>query len=191
MKIVAAVLTIVVMLGLAAWASVRHGVWDVGADVPHAPAVSAAIAWVRERAIERAARDVVVPDPLATPERLRRGAGNYDAMCVACHLAPGRAAGEWRAGMQPQPPDFTQARARADSAALPAARLFWITRHGIVGSGMPSWRLAGVDDETLWAMVALIDVMPDLSPEAYRTLVAQSGGHDHAGASDGHGAHRH
>lgn len=191
MKIAAILVTVVMMLGLAAWASLQHGVWDVGADVPHAPAVSAAIAWARERAVDRAARDIAVPDPLATPERLRRGAGNYDAMCVACHLAPGRAAGEWRVGMQPQPPDFTQVRSRADSAVAPAARLFWITRHGIVGSGMPSWRQAGVDDETLWAMVALIDVMPDLSPEAYRTLVAQSSGHDHAGANDGHGAHRH
>jgi hypothetical protein len=52
-----------------------------------------------------------VPDDFGNLERVRRGAGNYDAMCINCHLAPEMPDSEIRKGLYPRPPNLvTQAQ---------------------------------------------------------------------------------
>lgn len=175
-------LGILAALGLGATTGViviTSGVIDVGADTPHSPVVHQILNYAREQSIARSAASIKVPDTLNDPERVRRGAGNYDAMCVNCHLAPGLPDSEIRQGLYPQPPDLSL---KPDAPLeLSASRWFWVIKHGIKASGMPAWSKGGVDDEAIWDLVALLQKMPALSNADYEQLVAASEGHSHGG----------
>lgn len=163
---------------------IASGIIDVGADVPHSRPVHQVMEFAREKSIARSAADISVPDNLNDPERVRRGAGNYDAMCIGCHLAPELADSEIRQGLYPTPPNLSRKR-----AALPpeqhAAREFWIIKHGIKATGMPAWSKGGMEDEAIWDLVAFLQEMPALSKAAYGQLVAASDGHSHGGMEGG------
>lgn len=170
--------------GTAAAAAVLTLGWvDFAADVPHGPAVHGLIEFAREQSIARRSRDVTPPPDLADAGRIRRGAGNYDAMCVNCHLAPGVADTEIRRGLYPQPPELAKP---ADAGAPPervAARRFWIVKHGIKATGMPAWGKGGMNDAEVWDLVAFLGALPTLSAQQYREQVAASTGHMHGGAA--------
>ncbi len=156
------------------------GAYDAGADAPHWPLTVMVVEMARERSIDTRAVLITPPTDLADPARLRRGAGNYDAMCVGCHLKPGLGPTELSRALYPPPPDFTAAAGDEDAAAA-----FWVIKHGIKASGMPAWSVAGVDDETIWDMVALIDKLATMTGHDYHELVESSEGHSHdANAAD-------
>lgn len=180
MKTLVIVTVLAVALAGALAGFVRSGAYPVGADQPHWPATAALMTAVRERALERAAREVAVPANLGDAARLRRGAGNYEAMCVGCHLKPGAEDSEIRKGLYPQPPNL------ATAAAGAPARQFWVIKHGLKMTGMPAWSLGGMEDTDIWDLVALLQELPQLTPEAYAALVAASKGHTHAGMEQGH-----
>jgi len=186
------ILVVLTALALAAGTSfVYSGVYDMGADEPHWPVTHKLLETLRERSIAMSARNIKVPPDLGDPERVRRGAGNYDAMCTGCHLKPGMDGSEIRKGLYPEPPNLSAAahdHARdAHDAAAVAARQFWVIKHGLKMTAMPAWSKGGMDDNTIWDMVALLQKLAELSPEDYAALVAASEGHSHAGADGGHG----
>lgn len=173
-------------LGLGALAAavlMQVGVLDFAADAPHSPVVYRLIEWAREQSIARRAADVTVPADLSDTGRILRGAGNYDAMCVQCHLAPGIEDSEIRKGLYPTPPNLV--KPIADSRSTDAHR-FWIVKHGVKASGMPAWSKGGMEDEAIWDLTAFLKVLPSLSPDEYRQQVEASDGHSHGGM-DGHG----
>ena len=168
----------------------QAGVIDVAADTPHSPVVFRLIEWAREQAIERRVTEIVPPTDLSDASRIRRGAGNYDAMCANCHLAPGVEDSEIRQGLYPTPPNFAMP-AETDNPVRTDARRFWIVKHGIKASGMPAWSKGGMEDEAIWDLTAFLKVLPSLSPEQYHQQVEASEGHSHGGMEE-HGAeHRH
>lgn len=135
-----AALGTVTLVGIAAGVVTHYaGLTDVSADTPHSAFVFAVIEQARERAIARQVRDITPPDDLSDPERIRRGAGNYAAMCVNCHLAPRMANSEIRQGLYPTPPDRTKASSEGQSQASRSARQFWVIKHGIKASGITAW----------------------------------------------------
>lgn len=157
------------------------GAVDVAADSPHSAPVHAAIEYVRDRAIDRQARNIVPPVDLSDNERVRRGAGNYAAMCANCHLSPGVRNSEIRKGLYPVAPnlaDATQAGG-TDDPALASARRFWVTKHGIKASGMAAWGQGGMRDEAIWDLVAFLERLPSLTPGQYKSWVKASDGHAH------------
>ncbi|MEI7037422.1 cytochrome c [Fulvimonas yonginensis] len=175
--------TALVLLGvLVAGAAgfVYSGLYDIGADDHHSPPVYALMQTLRERSIERHARDLVVPD-LQDPRRILEGAGQYDAMCTGCHLEPGMRESEIRPGLYPQPPDLSRVRVDPRQA-------FWVIKHGIKMSAMPAWGTSH-DDGTIWSMVAFLQKLPDLSPQQYRDMVARAPPDQDMDAG-GHQAHR-
>lgn len=175
----AVLFVLVLAVGGVGW-FIYSGSYDIGADAPHATLVKEALAMLRDRSIARRVADVDVPTDLESPDRIRRGAGNYDAMCTGCHLKPGKTDSELRRGLYPQPPDFTQ------PGSTKAEVQFWTIKHGIKASAMPSWAAAGVDDAAIWDLVALIRALPAMPRSDYGELVRSSGGHSHAGAEDHH-----
>lgn len=166
-------LSVLAGIGIAATAGfVWSGFYNVAADDAHTRPVHSLLETVRERSIQSRASKLQVPD-LSDPARITQGAGNYNAMCMGCHLAPGMAETEMSKGLNPAPPNLT--KATVDPAAA-----FWATKHGIKASGMPAWGKS-MDDEYIWNMVAFIQQLPKLTPAQYQDMVARSGGHSHGG----------
>lgn len=62
----------------------RVDLWrnDFAADTPHSPFVFNLIEWARVRSVERQSADIAVPADLSDAARIKRGAGNYAAMCA-------------------------------------------------------------------------------------------------------------
>jgi mono/diheme cytochrome c family protein len=175
-----------VVLGIALTVGIiQAGALDFGADRPHSVALAKLIAWARERSVERAAEGIAIPNDLSDPERIRRGVGNYDAMCAQCHLAPGVKDSELNTGLYPAPPSLAQSPLGANSKTTDAVR-FWVIKHGIKGSGMPAWAKVGMDDPSIWDLVAFLRTLPNLNAETYREQLQASDGHSHAGIG-GHG----
>jgi mono/diheme cytochrome c family protein len=152
---------------------VWSGVYDIGADAAHTRPVYAGLQALRERSIDTRAAKLQVPADLADPARIRQGAGNYDAMCTGCHLAPGAEETELSRGLYPKPPKLSR-------QTVDPARAFWVIKHGIKASGMPAWGKS-MEDEYIWGMVAFLQELPKLDATRYRALVASSGGHSHGG----------
>lgn len=169
--------TLVVGAGIGL-AMVYTGKVDVAADSPHSTLILNLLEAAREKSIDRGVKSVTVPINLADKERVRRGAGNYDAMCVQCHLAPGTENSEIRMGLYPAPPNLSTLD---EPSTEEAARKFWVIKHGIKASGMPAWSKGGIEDEAIWDMVAFLQVMPKLTQANYGELVEASEGHSHGG----------
>ena len=161
--------TVAIVAGGAIWS----GAYNVAADVPHSRPVYALLEMARDRSIRKRAGELQVPAGLGSVDQIRQGAGNYDAMCAACHLAPGVSHTELSLGLYPAPPDLT-------ANALDPAEAFWVIKHGIKASGMPAWGLS-MGDEYIWNMAAFLQQLPKLDAKAYRDLVASSAGHSHGG----------
>ncbi|QWP75260.1 cytochrome c [Lysobacter sp. K5869] len=162
--------------GAAGAAVVWSGAYDVGADAPHTRPVYALLEYARERSIAARASGLSVPANLDDAERVRRGAGNYAAMCAGCHLTPGAGPSELSRGLYPAPPNLSQREVDAASA-------FWTIKHGIKASGMPAWG-GSMDDAHLWDLVAFLGRLPSLDAQGYRDLVARSDGHSHGGGEN-------
>jgi mono/diheme cytochrome c family protein len=167
-----------ITLGAAAGAFVWSGLYDIGADAPHTRVTYKVLETLRDRSIEVRAAKLTVPD-LSDPAHAIQGAGNYDAMCVECHLAPGVSDTELSKGLYPAPPNLS-----ADPVEL--AEAFWVIKHGIKASGMPAWGKS-MDDSYIWNMAAFLQKLPSLDAAQYRAMVIHSGGHSHGGGeSEGH-----
>lgn len=158
---------------LAAAGFVWSGAYDVGADEPHWPATHAVLETLRDRSINVRASKLKMPSDLASPDRIRQGAGNYAAMCAGCHLSPGVEQTEMSKGLYPSPPNLTK-------QAVQASRAFWAIKHGIKASGMPAWGKS-MEDKYIWNMAAFIQELPKLDVAGYKALVDSSGGHSHGG----------
>src|SRR5687768_1144959 len=154
------------------------GMYDIGADDHHTRPVYAALETLRDRSIATRAKALSVPD-LTDAALIRQGAGNYDAMCIGCHLAPGKPPTELSRGLYPAPPNFSEGRLNSP------AHHFWAIKHGIKASGMPAWGTS-MDDRYIWGLVALVQRLPELDAAQYRALVAASEGHSHGGGESEH-----
>lgn len=173
MRFIVALVVWIVVAVIGFFAFAYSGVYAVGADVPHWGVTRAAIGMVREHAVERRIAGIKVP-PLDDPALVREGAEHYSEMCTECHLAPGMADSETRAGLYPKPPNLTR-------FAPDPAEAFWIIKHGLKMTAMPAWGKTH-DDQKIWAMVAYLQKQPHLSVAEYQALTAHADtveGHDH------------
>lgn len=153
---------------------IYSGTFNIAADDPHWPLTLEILSIVRDRSVE-VRSDKQVPPDFSNVTSIRLGAGNYDAMCSACHLRPGMEESELSRGLYPKPPSWRELGKVAPGEA------FWIIKHGIKMSGMPAWGKS-MSDEHIWNIVAFLRKVPELTPDAYRQLVASSQGHKHDGS---------
>ena len=168
-----AILALVFLPLLGVFAFIWFGAFNFAGDVPHSKPVYSLIEFVRERSVEVRAAEIKVP-ALNSKEALIRGAGNYEAMCVQCHLAPGRSDTELSRGLYPSPPNLSR-------SAVKPAEAFWTIKHGIKASGMPAWGKS-MTDADIWNLVAIVQQLPSMDSKSYKELVGSSTGHAHAGA---------
>jgi mono/diheme cytochrome c family protein len=156
------------------------GAYDIAATTPHTGLVKWVLGATMERSVRSRAASVGEPMPVDSA-LLVHGFGHYHAMCVDCHGAPGVEKGEYGRGLNPEPPDLAE-----EAHEWTDAELFWITKHGIKMTGMPAFGPTHSDEE-LWAIVAAVRRLEEMTPEEYAAMVAAAGGgHDH-----GDGGHAH
>jgi len=189
---VGAVIVVIGAVGIA-----LSGWINVGASSPHSPAANWLLGSASHASIERRARQVTVPD-LDDPELSLAGVNDFAAMCAGCHGAPGQPPEAMGQGLNPPAPNL------AESAEhLSPAELFWVTKHGIRMTGMPSWG-ATHDDQSLWPVVAFMTMLPELDADEYQAYLTRAAGlghhtgdsqtsHDHGdtdhGNASGHNEH--
>lgn len=184
-NIFATVASTLICLALIALIFIYAGWVNIAADVPHNPIVFSVLEIARERAIQRDASLVSVPSDISDPERVRRGSGNYDAMCVNCHLSPGQNNSEIRLGLYPTPPNLTEKEQGVNFSQQSKIR-FWVIKHGIKASGMPAWSKGGMSDQEIWDLVSFLQQLPEMDEHRYRILVHTSDGHHHEGINHPH-----
>ncbi|MDR5880514.1 MULTISPECIES: cytochrome c [unclassified Caballeronia] len=148
-----------------ATAFVLSGNYNMGADAPHWPLTYKILQTLRMRSIDAHSKDIVPPN-LNSPDLILKGAGQYAAMCVTCHLAPGVKDSELAPGLYPQPPELAKSQLDPRSA-------FWVIKHGLKMSAMPAWGKTH-DDETIWSMVAFVNKLPSMSAQEYKEMVAKA-----------------
>ena len=124
--------------------------------------------FAKRRAVVMQSMAIDVP-PLEDQGMVLKGAGHYAGGCAPCHGAPGVPRPAVPMQMTPEPPDLS-IRARAWNPD----ELFHIVKHGIKFTGMPAWPAKRRDDE-VWAVVAFLVALPELTPAAYRRLVHGEG----------------
>jgi mono/diheme cytochrome c family protein len=174
------VLLALLLLGIGTVAFIYSGFYNIAADDPHSRLVYSAVETLRDRSIAVRARPIAVPS-LDDSDLLLSGGPDYAEMCAGCHLQPGVSTSEFRDALYPQPPNLSQ-----PSAKTPAEK-FWVIKHGIKMSAMPAWG-ATHTDERIWAMVAFLQRLPELTPAQYQILTARTPGDM---AAHRHGANAH
>lgn len=165
--------------GLAA-ALVSSGVYNVAANRQHLKPVYQLLDIAMRQSVRYHARGLE-PPRAADEAMLARGAQCYRQHCVQCHGGPGVAQGAAGQGMQPLPGPLIDATQRWS-----AGQLYWLTRNGLKMTGMPSWEFRLSEDD-LWAVVAFVQKMPQLSPPQFAAMAGQDwvvGSAGHAGRDD-------
>lgn len=187
MKTIKVIAVFTVVCFLVAMGVIFSGTVNMGADRPHWPATRKLIEIQREQSIAAHAKGIETP-ALDDPRLIAEGAEHYAPMCSGCHLAPGMEDTEIRKGLYPRPPNLADARHASGQgdAVRAAARQFWIIKHGIKMTAMPAWGTTH-DDQSIWALVAFVRKLPDLSAGQYKTMTSAAagqshddGGHDHS-----------
>jgi thiosulfate dehydrogenase len=106
------------------------------------------------------------PNPVALmDENLVSGIDLYGQHCAICH---GTAKGEVSAspvakGEYPAPPQLATDGVEDD----PEGYSFWIIKHGIRWTGMPSWK-DSLTDQQIWTLALFLKHMDKLPPAAER-----------------------
>ncbi|MDB5370352.1 MAG: Cytochrome [Roseomonas sp.] len=140
------------------------GLFNIAASGGHWAVTEWALHWVMRNSVRTRALLVEAPPPLDSPALRARGAGHYASGCAPCHGAPGEPQNPIVQRSTPSPPDFSDSLDEWSSR-----QLFRIVQHGVRYTGMPGWIEPARRDE-VWAMVALLEALPDMGPEEYRRL---------------------
>lgn len=146
---------------LVAWS----GLYSVAASRGHPAWLNAFLELAMRRSVEVNAADLKAPD-LTDPGLIALGASHFQGGCAPCHGAPGEPVNPIYQGMLPVPPVL-----RDHAGNWTPGQLHWIVKHGLQYAGMPGWAATSRDDE-IWAMVAFLDALPEISEEEYNTLAA-------------------
>lgn len=146
---------------LVAWS----GMYSVAASRGHPAWLNWFLEVGMRRSVEANAKDLKEPD-LTDADLIALGASHFQGGCAPCHGAPGEPVNPIYQGMLPVPPVLSE---HADSWSTD--ELHWIVKHGLQYAGMPGWAATERDDE-IWAMVAFLRTLPDMSEEEYETLAA-------------------
>jgi mono/diheme cytochrome c family protein len=172
MRFIAGVILTVIILFAAGAAYIYSGAFDVAASTPH----NAFEQWLLNSAMIRsvmAKSEGISQPPHFTDEMIKDGFDHYDDMCTGCHGGPGIERCEIGKGLNPQAPDLV------DAVKFWSPRqLFWIVKHGVKMTGMPSFGKTH-DDNEVWSIVAFVEKLPGMSAEQYQQIKQQAGPDTH------------
>jgi thiosulfate dehydrogenase len=156
---VAGIIFTLVLMASTVFAVSHFGLYPIGAD--HAPGSL-------ERSLAGRAMDVYadkhkpdMPNPTQiTAANLIEGAKDYEEHCAFCHGGAKAKVSPMQHKFNPPAPQLVN-RIPHD----PDNWLFWVTKHGVRMTGMPTWD-GIMTDEEIWKVVAFIKNSNKLPPEA-------------------------
>ncbi len=160
---VAALLGLGVAL-LVAWS----GLYNVAASRGHPAWLNWFLELGMRNSVEANAPRLTPPD-LEDPELIALGAAHFQTGCAPCHGGPDQAVNPIYQGMLPEPPKLGEAVDHWSDSEL-----HWIIKHGLQYAGMPGWAAPHRDDE-IWALVAFLRALPELTETEFRSLAAGNG----------------
>jgi mono/diheme cytochrome c family protein len=164
---------IATLVAIAAGAFVisSFGLFPIGADNPPSGL---------ERALAGRAMDVYASkhkpageNPVQpTADALKEGAKEYEEHCAFCHGGAKARISPMRDKFNPPAPQPINRIPHDDDAWL-----FWVTKHGVRMTGMPTW--AGImSDDEIWKVIAFIKHSDRLPPEVesvWQTMASTPG----------------
>lgn len=163
MKLIGLVVTLVAAFILGGLAFIYSGLYNVAATQPHTRPVYWAMEKAMEQSVRRRARDIEAP-PLEDNALVEKGFRLYTELCETCHGAPGVPPSGIGLGIMPTAPYLMETARK-----WTPAELYWIIKYGIKMTAMPSWRPTQ-DERDIWALVAFLQELPALSPQAYQAM---------------------
>lgn len=151
-------------LGLAAAVLVPlSGAIPIEASSGHWRVTSFVLDLVKRRSVDTYSW-TVTPPTHELPSWVARGAAHFETGCRTCHGSPLSPRPPLVMRMTPHPPELPARMARWEPREL-----FQIVRHGIKFTAMPAWTAPQRPDE-VWAMVAFLRALPEMSAGRYREL---------------------
>lgn len=162
---------LLVVFGLGGFLVAVSGIVSIKASSRHGAMTHWFLQFSKERSVATHAQGVKRP-PLDEPWLVLKGAGHYEIGCRPCHGSPEYQHPRITQRMNPTPPWLPQT-----VSTWEPEELFYIVKHGIKFTGMPSWPSQKRDDE-VWAIVAFLRAFPNLDVEEYRALVNESAAPD-------------
>jgi thiosulfate dehydrogenase len=152
----------------------RLGLYPIGADNPPGGL---------ERSLASRAMNVYADkhkppgdNPMApTAANLSEGATEYEEHCALCHGGASARISPMQHKFNPPAPQLVNRIPHDDPAWL-----FWVTKHGVRMTGMPTWD-GILSDDTMWKVVAFVKHSDKLPPEAQAAWqqAAAGGGGSH------------
>jgi mono/diheme cytochrome c family protein len=147
----------------------RFGLYPIGADNP--PSVLEARLAGRAMDVYADRHKPEGGNPIEpTPANLADGAREYEQHCALCHGGAKERISPMQNKFNPPAPQLVN-RIPHD----PPAWIFWVTKHGVRMTGMPTWDGVMTDD-TIWKIVAFIKRSDNLPPEAQAAWQAAAAG---------------
>lgn len=181
MKIISSLIVFIILVIIAFVIFIYSGEYNVAATKPHTEPVLWIMHTTTERSIKHHAEEIKTPN--LDESLLQTGFNHYNEMCEGCHGKPGLSPSEMDLGFYHEPPDLSK------GFEWSPAELFWIIKNGIKMSAMPAFGPTHKDEE-LWAIVAFLRRLPDLTPEEYQAMAVKtkdtSHGHDHGNTHEHH-----
>ncbi len=163
------VIVTLLLLACGGYLVANRGWYPIGADNPPSS---------MERRLANMAMDAYVEghapsqeNPFKpTPENLTSGAQTYEMHCALCHGGAAQRISVMRTKFNPPVPQIIN-RIPGD----PDANLWWVTKHGIRMTGMPSWDRVLSDDD-IWKVILFVKHSDKLPPETQKAWKEASGG---------------
>jgi mono/diheme cytochrome c family protein len=167
MRILAGIGALAIIAAIAAVVFFFGGFYSVAANEPDPGVVHWVLEHVREASIERHANESSSVN-LDDTDILRSGARAFATRgCTNCHGAPGVNWQKFSEGLQPDPPDLKDIVKEREPSEL-----FWVVKHGIKMTAMPSFGAIGVEDKEIWSIVAFIKKLPNVSEADFKAWTA-------------------
>jgi len=167
MRILAGIGALAIIVAVAAAIFFFGGFFDIAASEQDPDIVKWALVTVRTASIDRHGRDTSSVK-LDDPAIVQAGARAFAARgCFNCHGGPGVEWQKFSEGLNPDPPDLKDVVKERQPG-----QLFWVVKHGIKMTGMPSFGAIGADDKEIWSIVAFIKTLPTVSEADYKAWTA-------------------
>ena len=163
MKILLGAVLILAVLIAGSIIFIYSGLYNVSAINEETGLMRLILNTTSDNSVEHYSKNISVPD-LNDSLMIKEGFEHYNEMCVSCHGAPGKEETELSKGLNPPPPYLVEHAKEMDPQEL-----FWITKNGIKMTGMPAWGKTH-SDKKIWAIVAFMKKLPDISAEEYKKM---------------------